>query len=195
MIADWLNQYLDQAGAKYTKTIATSPKNPIPANASTVVSASFVRPANTTAYASGQLVANSTAAASVVPLSFTVARMNDASFSIRRARIKTSSTSTTNASFRLHFFRTLPIIATTGDAGTFASVVTGNAGAQGRIDVTVDQAYADGANGQGVPITGGEITALPATGTEIIYVLVEARGAYTPTSGETFTVELEVLQN
>jgi len=38
-------------------------------------SASFTRPANTTAYADGDLVANSATAASVVPLTFTSSRV------------------------------------------------------------------------------------------------------------------------
>lgn len=195
MPSEWIKLFFKDDGSKYTRVQAASPVDPLPVGASTVVKASFTRPANTTAYATGQLVANSTTAASVVPLNFTVSRMQNSSFSIRRVRLKKSGTSVTNASFRVHLFNAVPTVATTGDGGTVTSVVSGSANAIGRFDVTIDQAYADGSNGSGVPTAGGEVTALPATGTQLIYALVEAKGAYTPVSGEVFTVELEILQN
>jgi hypothetical protein len=65
--------------------------------------ASFTRPADTTTYASGDLVANNTTAGSVVPLTFTaVTRSAGDSVRIERARINTSNALLTNASFRLH---------------------------------------------------------------------------------------------
>jgi hypothetical protein len=59
-------------------------------------SANFTRPADTTAYASGDLVANSTTAGSVVAMSFASATFGSgAPAQIRRVRILTSSTSVT----------------------------------------------------------------------------------------------------
>ena len=183
------------AGPDGTNTVAASPTNPLPAGASTVASAGFTRPADTTAYASGDLVANSTTAASVAPMQFTVARANDAAVSIRRARLKTSSPSVTNASFRLHLYRNDPSASSgiaNGDNGAWS---TKEAQYIGSLDITVDKAFSDAAKGVGVPTAGGELTCRPAAGTTVIYGLLEARAAYTPTSGETFTAELEVLQN
>lgn len=168
-----------------------SSTNPLPAGASTSVAVTFTRPADTTAYASGDLVANSTTAGSVTPMSFTVARTNDASFSVRRARITTSSTSVTNASFRLHLYQSSPTAAN-GDNSAWSTTTSGYLGA---IDVTVDKAFSDGAGGTGVPLAGGEMTGLPTSGARTIFGLLEARAAYTPTSAGTFTVTLEVLQN
>jgi hypothetical protein len=76
-----------------------------------------------------------------------------------------------------------------GDNGVF--VPTNALNYVGKCDVTVDQAFSDGASGNGVPNVGSEIN---FTG-QIHYGLLEARGAYTPITSEVFTVELEVLQN
>ena len=166
----------------------------------TIVSANFTRPANTTAYSIGQLVANSTTAGSVVPLSFTVSRINDASGMVRRARIKKSTTSTTNATFRLHLYQNDPSAASgiaNGDGGTWS---TKEAGWLGDIDVdmtsaTNGRAFTDAADGVAAPNAGTEINFIPKSGTQTIYALIEARGAYTPGNAEVFTVYLETLQN
>lgn len=153
-------------------------------------SSSFTRPANTTAYASGQLVANSTTAGSVVPLSWTVARVAGGSGMVRRATVRKSGTSLTNAQFRLHLYTVSPTVAN-GDGGTLSS--NQSVSHLGTMDVTVGQAFSDGANGQAAPNVGGEISFALSAG-QTIYGLLEARAAYTPVSGETFQVTLEVLQ-
>jgi len=155
-------------------------------------SASFTRPANTTAYASGQLVANSTVAASVSALSFTAARVAAGSFILRKIKLHKSGTSTTNASFRVHFFRATPSTITNGDGGVFS--VSGVADYLGAMDVTMDRAFTDGAVGFGVPMVGSELSVKLASGTTIV-ALIEARAAYTPISQEVFTLTLEDLQD
>lgn len=152
------------------------------------VSASFTRPADTTAYASGDLVANSTTAGSVAPMSFAISRATGKGGMVRRARLRKSGTSVTNASFRIHLYTLSPTLAN-GDNAAWSS--NGVANYVGAIDVTVDKAFTDGAAGNGVPNTGSEINFTSDT----YYAVVEARGAYTPVSGETFSVELEILQN
>jgi hypothetical protein len=150
--------------------------------------ATVTRPADTTAYASGDLVANSTTAGSVTPMSFTVSRGTATGGMVRRCRIRTSSTSITNATFRLHLYAASPTC-TNGDNGAW---LTDNAtNYVGSLDVTIDKAFSDGAAGNGVPSVGNEINFTSTT----YYGLLEARAAYTPTSGEVFTVELEVIQN
>jgi hypothetical protein len=149
-----------------------------------IPSYSFVRPANITAYASGQLVANSTTAGSVVPMTFVIRNENIGS-TIRRVRMRKSSTGVSGSSFRVHFYTTLPTV-TNGDGGVWLSTTSGYIGS---FDVTIDKVFSDGAAGAGV-INGG-VDQLVIYGT--VYGLVEARGAYTPVSGETITVELEIL--
>jgi hypothetical protein len=142
-----------------------------------IVAAKFTRPSDTTAYASGDLVANSTTAGSVVPLSFPVA---PGGRQIRRVRIQTSSTNVTNAAFRLHLYGASPVPAN-GDNGAWSTSKA--ADYLGSIDVTVDKAFTDGAVGTAT----GEIN----FGGPTLFGLIEARGAYTPTSAGVFNVSLE----
>lgn len=153
-----------------------------------ISSANFTRPSDTTAYASGDLVANSTTAGSVVPMTFTMRPENRGTM-IRRVRIKKSGTSVTSASFRLHIYRTASITCANGDNGAWST--DGVAGYVGSIDVTVDKAFTDGAQGVGAPSSGSEMNYDIGT----CYGLLEARGAYTPASAEVFTVELEMVKS
>jgi hypothetical protein len=154
--------------------------------------ATFTRPADTTAYASGDLVANNTTGASVAAMSLTVARVTAGSFMLRRLKLHKSGTSTTSASFRVHLFRSPPETVTNGDNGAFS--VSGVADYIGAWDVTTDRAFTDGAAGIGVPVIGGDMTIKLASGTTIS-ALIEARAAYTPASAEVFTITADVLQN
>jgi hypothetical protein len=159
---------------------------------SVIVSANFNRPANTTAYASGDLVANNTTAGSVTVLTFNNAtRIAAGSGMVRRARIKKSDVGVASAAFRVHLFSAAPTV-TNGDNGVLS--MTGLASYLGALDVIVDQAFTDGAFGAGLPRSGSEITFRLASGSTI-YGLLEARGAYPPANAETFTVELEILQD
>jgi len=153
-----------------------------------LVSATFTRPADTTAYASGDLVANSTTAGSVVPMTFALSDLGRGGM-IRRCRIRKSGTSVTSASFRLHLYTTASITCANGDNGAWSTNQAVNY--VGAFDITVDRAFTDGASGNGVPLVGNEIN----FGLNNYYGLLEARGAYTPANGEVFTVELEVLKD
>jgi len=158
---------------------------------STVPTASLTRPADTTAYASGDLVADSTTAGSVTPLTWTVARVASGSGMIRRCRLRKSGTAVANAQFRVHLFRVSPTV-TNGDNGAWLANQVANY--MGALDVSVDRAFSDGSSGSGQPITGSEINFALASG-QSVFGLIEARAAYTPTASEVFTIELEVIQN
>lgn len=152
----------------------------------------FTRPANTTAYAIGDLVANNTTNTSVVPLSWTIARVAAGSVMIRRVRLKKSTTTTSNASFRLHLYRTSPATITNGDNGAWSTSYSDYIGA---FDITCDRAFTDAAHGSaGNPLNGTDICLKLSSGSTI-YGLLEARAAYAPGSEEVFTVELEAVQN
>ena len=155
-----------------------------------IVSASFTRPADTTAYTSGDLVANSTTAGSVVPMAFPNAALGpNQTIQVRRVRIVTSSTSVTTASFRLHLYNVATITCANGDNSAWST--SGAANYLGRVDVTVDEAFTDGACGSATT----EINSHPVANGLSVYGLLEARSAYTPTSGETFTVKLEITKD
>jgi len=157
-----------------------------------VATATFNRPANTTPYSAGDLVANSATAGSVTPLSLAAARKNAGTGRVLRARLSKSGASTTNASFRVHLFKTSPST-TAGDNVAFSAAVNGVAAVYlGSIDVTMDRVFSDGAKGMGALDLGPCISFQAATGATAIFGLIEALAAYTPASAETFTLELEV---
>ena len=162
-------------------------------------SASFTRPANATAYVSGQLVANSTVAGSVVALAFTAARVAAGSFVISRARLHLDSEIRTNAIFRLHLFKTDPT-ATNPSGGDGAalelnSLPAGDSLGYFDFDFTAaSDIQASDIELAAAPAIGNIITVSLASGTTL-YGLLEARAAYTPTSGEVITAAIELLQD
>jgi hypothetical protein len=155
------------------------------------ISSTFVRPANTTAYATGQLVANSVTAGAVVPMAFKLDNSFPmGQFRLTRARLVKTSAVTTNATFRLHLYQVLPAV-TNGDGGVWLSTQAANW--LGNIDISSMLAFSDGAAGTGSCVAGSEQIVRMTQGTTI-YALVAALGAYTPTSAEQFTVTLEPLE-
>lgn len=149
------------------------------------VSASFTRPANTTAYASGDLVANDTTAGNVVPMTFGGARPGK----IIRAKVRKSGTGVTNAAFRVHLFMGAAIVAANGDNGVLS--LSGAANYIGAFDITASQAFTDGSFGTGVPVSGQGVHFVTEGGGPLFGIL-ECRGAYTPANAEVFTVSLDV---
>lgn len=152
----------------------------------TIATANFTRPANTTAYASGDIVANSTTAGSVVPMTLAIDNLSNRGCMIRRCRVRKSGTSITTASFRIHFYKASPTV-TNGDNAAWLSTEADDY--IGSMDVTVDRAFSDGSVGNGGASYGAEIIHKSDT----LYALLEARSAYTPASGEVFTIEVETI--
>lgn len=149
--------------------------------------AALARPADTTAYASGDIVANNAVAGSVTALEFKAPLFAGGEGKICAVRLTKSNASIVNAAFRIHLFRGAPTV-TSGDN---AALAIGNGlakGYLGAVDVTVGQALGDGAFGRAASDIIFE-TVKPETK---IYALIEARGAYTPASAESFKVELEL---
>lgn len=155
-----------------------------------LTSNTITRPADTTAYAVGDLVANSTTAGSVTAFSFASASRESQVVRIERVRVRKSGTGVTNASFRVHFYNAPPGTPTNGDNGAF---LTSIASWIGSFDVTVDRAGSDGAIGAGLPLVGSSITAKVGSN-RTLYALLEARGAYTPANAETFTLKVEAYR-
>lgn len=154
--------------------------------------ASFTRPADTTAYASGDLVANSTTAGSVTPLSFVLGGFSAlGQLRLVRARITKSGTTATNANFRLHLYQSSPTPAN-GDNGAWST--SGAADWLGNIDVTSMLAFTDGCTGTGSLPAGSEAFLRLKAGATI-YGLLEAKAAYTPASAEVFTVTIEEVDD
>lgn len=149
-------------------------------------SASFTRPANTTQYTSGDLVANHATAGSVVPMLFPV---NGRGFKIWRATLLRSSTTVTDAQFRLHLYKDSPTVAN----GDNAAWSTSASGYQGFIDIDGQApAFTDDSIGHGVYLSNAVFAPMfvVTDADRKLYGLLEARDTYTPTSAEVFTVTL-----
>lgn len=145
----------------------------------------FTRPADITAYADGDLVANSTTAGSVIPLAFVIPWKRSCivrGFTLQ----KSDGTNVANADFVLHLFRSSPIVAN-GDNGALSTNVADKIGS---IDGGLMVAYTD----DGYATTFGGNFYVDAGPNRTIYGLLEADGAYTPVSAETFTATLIVEQ-
>jgi hypothetical protein len=158
-----------------------------------VVGASFVRPANTTAYASGQLVANSVSAPAAMAIP--IARVNAGTGKVARGRLTKSGLVVTNGIFRAHFYKTAPTIVG-GDGSAYSTNGALTHIGSMTFDMTGANAFAftDGVKVISVPDVGTSIIFDAAGGSQNIYALLEARGAYVPASGETFTIALETIQ-
>ncbi len=123
----------------------------------------------------------------------TAARYTAGSGQLLGARLKKSTNTTTNASFRLHLYKTSPTC-TNGDN---AAWLTDQSGYIGSIDLDIS-----GSNGRVFSDPAAEVVAGPAVILPVIFNatattiwgLLEARAAYTPGNAEVFTVELLVSQ-
>ena len=144
-------------------------------------SATVTRPSDTNVYAAGDLVANSTTAGSVTPLS--LAFPYGQNYAVRNVTLKKTKVDVTNASFNVWFLSASPTV-TNGDnaalAGNFLSSVLFE---PVRVDIV---STLTGGGVLGSSLFGDSLLLLPAT----TYALIEALGAYTPASGEVFTLSV-----
>lgn len=148
----------------------------------------FTRPANTTAYAAGDLVANNTTAGNVVPLTFPRSKLRGrTSGKITGASILKGAASVTNANFRLHLFNSTKV-PTNGDNGALA--VADLVGYIGSIDIDMEATPTLIVSATAYKHSAAVALAFNATGN--IYGFLEALEAYTPASGETFLVTIDI---
>lgn len=146
---------------------------------------SFTRPADTTAYAAGDLVANSTTAGSVVAMSWVI-RRDAQSYNLAGIRLKKNGNTATNASFRLHFYTAVPTVAN-GDNGALAATQTSNY--VGNVSVTLIGGN-DGSSNVAMANPALPFIIVPASGVRTLYGLIEATAAYTPASAEIFSTQV-----
>lgn len=137
--------------------------------------ATFTRPTDTTAYASGDLVANSTTAGSVVPMAFTIPDGK-----ITQVRLTKSTATATNSNYLLYLFQSSPTV-TNGDNGAFVPTVSNFLGT-----VALDQTGSLFATNAAALLS---LTA-PIVTSGTVYGLLKATAAYTPANAEVYTVTL-----
>lgn len=153
-------------------------------------SKSFTRPADTSIYASGDLLANSTTAGSVVPMSFAISGIGRSGI-IRRARLHKSGTTVTQASFKVHLYDESPTV-TNGDNGAF-QVTIDPASWIGTIPVDLTSDAEIGATAGAIGSSAGVVLGVnEPTTSSLIYGLIEVTGTYNPASAEVFTVKLDI---
>lgn len=146
--------------------------------------ATFTRPANTTQYSIGDLVANSATANQVTDIQLKWGNLNG---SLARIRLSTNNATITNGQFFLWLFRaTVAALPTNGDNGALAGL---DFETYGLIHVAPINLYASmgSVGGWGEATYDPNLIHIPAT----VYCLLEARAAYTPASGEIFSVQAE----
>jgi hypothetical protein len=159
-----------------------------------ISTATFTRPADTTAYAANDAVSNSTAA--TVAMNFgTQARSNgvhtNSSGLIIGARLYKSTTTVSAATFRLWLFNAAPT-SPAADNAAFTWSASDKASRFGYIDFVSPQAT-DGCDILAAP-TLGNLAFNVASGSSL-YGLLQATGAYSPGSAEVFNIYLHVLQD
>ncbi len=159
--------------------------SPVP---SIFTAVTLTRVANTTTYVAGQVVFSTTATGQVVTTTCQMAKITNQAFTALRATIKTTAAVTVNGIFRVHLYNSQPTL-TSGDGSTW---LTTSGGYIDSFDVTMQKIFSDGAVGVGIPSNGSIINSTPASGTNYVYVVLEARAAYVPTSSEVFTISFEV---
>ena len=149
-------------------------------------------PASNAAYAVGDLVANSATAGSVSPLAFAIARAVDKPVVIPRVRLKTTDGAFAGATVRLHVFENAPTL-TVGDNGVFSGGCT-ESKYLGYCDILLDRHFSDGEKGFGVWAVGACAVAVPGTGAQSLYGLLETRTAIaSPGLSQTWTAVVEAV--
>jgi hypothetical protein len=160
----------------------------------------WTRPADTNAYTAGDAVNNSTTAPVLVTLAG-AGRANGGSGKVTQVQLVTNLAVVTNGTFRVYFFNTS---FTPQADNAVATGVAGNAAyLQGYVDLPVLTADAAGSTSAVTrvdeKVAGGD-DGVPlafecAAGNSALYALVVATGAYTPASGQTFTLQIAVEQD
>lgn len=162
------------------------------------LAATFTRPANTTAYAAGDVVGPVTTAA--VQSLAGAARGNGGTGRIVAATLETNNATVTNGTFRVHIFNAS--FTPESDNAAFAGQHTNRAAYQGYFDFNIlvaDSASAEGAIAQlrnATDIDNGlPLEFACANGDTGLYAVVVALGAYTPASGQVFYLTVVVEQD
>lgn len=153
-----------------------------------VVSATFARPADTTAYTAMDAVANSTTVPAVMTLAVLVNVSHWGGGLIRRIRLTTDQAACV-ARFKVHFFRSTTLTLSNDNAAfkKLAANWSAKVGEWTSVALTTE--------GTGSDIAGAEDATLnlPFTSTDgNLYALLETLDGFTPASAQNFWLEIVV---
>lgn len=155
-------------------------------------SANFTRPADTTAYAANDAVSNSTSSPTVMTFS-NCARVNAGMVCIADAALQVSNKNATVAEFHLFVLDAAPTMP--NDNAAFAVSDAENQAVQ-CVLVFVPSHYSDTSNNAVYKLAAHSKNqwAKCAAASKALYGALQTRTAYTPTSAETYYVDLDVIQ-
>lgn len=154
-----------------------------------LVSASFSRPANTTAYTAADVVADSTPNL----LSFAgMARWIGGSGYITKGRVVTNQ-STNVARYRLHLYHTAP--SAIADNSPLAILYANKDKLVGTLDFVAAKTEGSGSDCAYSLNADARLAFKCAAASTTLYGILETLDAFTPTSGQQFYVELTAEQN
>lgn len=161
---------------------------------SKTVEASYTRPADTTAYAAGDVVANSTSAATI--LSFTgFARAPGLGGVVQNAVLIDSVAAATKPWLELYLFDTAPTMQNDNAAWAPSDAELEKCLGVIVFDGTATNAFKTTSNGGLVASGAVSLSMQCASGSSTLYGILVARNAYVPASGEKFVVRLSVIQD
>ena len=158
------------------------------------VTGTFTRPADTTAYAAGDVVSNNATTTTLISLA-SAARVNQGSGYIVGCRVATNKKSVTPR-IRVHLWNASnPTVS--ADNAAHKSVYADIAKRIGAIDLAAMATSADTTNSDMSSASDWTIRVpfVAAAATTTIYAFLETLDAFTPASGDSWTLELMIDQN
>lgn len=151
------------------------------------VEVQLTRPADTNAYADGDVVSDSTSSPNMITFA-NVAAENAATGFIRRFRMSSANASAVTETFTIHFYTS--DLGGQNDNVAFVFDETNLEDYIGSIDITLADL-----GGKAVFQSLPNLPFICAAGDDNLYAILEITGAYTPTSAEVFTFEVLVERN
>lgn len=162
----------------------------------TVLSYTFTRPANTTAYTAKDVVINATSAPT--PISFPLAgRAQGVAGSGYVVGVRVATDQEANvAQFRAHFYKAAPAGGWPADNAPYGLIYADNANYLGYVDVGPLSAEDTGAGDQADDENdAARLVYECALGSDTLYVVLETLTAFTPASGQGFYVAVALEQD
>lgn len=155
------------------------------------IRAEITRPANVTAYAAGDVVG---ADASTVPITLAdVARKLGGSGEIVHVSLETNNVTVTNGTFAVHFFTASFTVA--ADNAAFADIHAQRANWVGSVSLPILVADSASAGGAWSKVDNVRIPFVCAGASDDLFAVIVVTGAYTPASGQVFSLSIGVLRD
>lgn len=154
---------------------------------SSVITATFTRPADTTAYAASDVVCNSTSSPAVITFT-NIAKEAGGNGYIMSARLNKSTTTTTNANFRLYLYTVAPT--PIADNAAFTLLYANRASRIGWIDFSSMNTEGTGSDSANAYVTAAGVKFTCAADSRNLYGVLVAKAAYAPGNAEQFFIEL-----